>query len=458
MLVWHVSLRYLRTRRAAWLALAAVTLSVAAPVAVMGVMQGWVDIMARQIRAAETDLSIRHLSEDITDPHSYSAQISALPEIEAAAPFVKGAAMMCPQYRGVFTSAANIPCQVEGISWKDEERIHRLSPSMLHPPPIEDLKAPDLPPEERGSGFLTPLWRSHLALSGLDMAVGMGCMPAALPPRFRPRAGAILGRELIYGEMGGHLQTGQALRLILPNGKGGLTGEVLVEASDTLGTGVMEIDKTMVLLPFNIGGALMGLKDAASGIRIDVAPHTNLDDARTLLGRHLPPVPGSYDIIRWDEQASRNMLESIKVQKNILFFIMIIVVIISVFIVYAVFSTLVSEKRHDIGTLMGIGARRSQIVGIFLAAGLLTTLIGGFLGWGIGWLLLGVLLPLAETQLGISLFPQDVFYTPEAPVSWDPIIPLTFMGISLVVGLIGTVLPALQASRIDPIHTLRENG
>ena len=47
----YLGLRYLRRRRAAWLALAAVTLTVAVPIAVMGVMQGWIDIMQRQLRA-----------------------------------------------------------------------------------------------------------------------------------------------------------------------------------------------------------------------------------------------------------------------------------------------------------------------------------------------------------------------------------------------------------------------
>ena len=55
MLAWHLGLRYLRTRRTAWLALAAITLTVAVPVVVLGVMQGFIDITRLQVRANESD-------------------------------------------------------------------------------------------------------------------------------------------------------------------------------------------------------------------------------------------------------------------------------------------------------------------------------------------------------------------------------------------------------------------
>ena len=58
MLAWHLGMRYLRKRRTAWLALAAITLTVAVPVLVLGIMQGFVDITRKQVRANEADLTI----------------------------------------------------------------------------------------------------------------------------------------------------------------------------------------------------------------------------------------------------------------------------------------------------------------------------------------------------------------------------------------------------------------
>ena len=58
MLAWHLGWRYLCRRRAAWLAFAAITLTVAIPILVLSVVQGFVEVTARQARANESDVTV----------------------------------------------------------------------------------------------------------------------------------------------------------------------------------------------------------------------------------------------------------------------------------------------------------------------------------------------------------------------------------------------------------------
>ncbi len=102
-----------------------------------------------------------------------------------------------------------------------------------------------------------------------------------------------------------------------------------------------------------------------------------------------------------------------------------------------------------------IGATGRSITGVFVIASLVSCVLGGLLGWMIGWLALAVLNPLS-TYFNIPLFPQDVFYSPNTPISWNPLIPLFFMGIMTVVGFVAAALPAWRAGRIDPVEILRE--
>lgn len=146
-----------------------------------------------------------------------------------------------------------------------------------------------------------------------------------------------------------------------------------------------------------------------------------------------------------------------EIQRNVLRMVMACIQCICIFIIYAVFSTMVAEKRHDIGILLGIGASRRAIAGAFLTAGIIACLLGGALGWAIGWIILALLNPVSDA-LGIALFPQAVMYTPDAPISWTISIPLFYIGLMTLIGLIACILPALRASRIDPIDTLREHG
>jgi lipoprotein-releasing system permease protein len=152
-----------------------------------------------------------------------------------------------------------------------------------------------------------------------------------------------------------------------------------------------------------------------------------------------------------------HIVKSLEIMRNIMVLVMILVQCISVFIIAAVFSTLVAEKRHDIGTLLGLGASPGSIQRSFVWASLAISLFGGLAGWVLGWTLLALLNPVSEI-LGFPLFPQAVMYTPQAPISYDPIFPLIFIGVAVFIGFISALLPAWRASRIDPIETLRDNG
>ena len=56
------------------------------------------------------------------------------------------------------------------------------------------------------------------------------------------------------------------------------------------------------------------------------------------------------------------------------------------------------------------------------------------------------------------MFPQDVLYTPDAPTSYNALIPLFFIGVMTFVGLCAIAIPAWRASRIQPVEILREGG
>jgi ABC-type lipoprotein release transport system permease subunit len=455
MLAWHLGLRYLRRRRTAWLALAAITLTVAVPVVVLGVMQGFIDVTRLQVRANESDLTIEApwrsgpLAQDAEDLKT----VSDTPGVATVAPFVSTFALLTPR-AGRSDLRLNLVCQVDAVDWARDEAMGRLNPTLLHPRPVLDLHAKPLTPDERGSGVLTPSWRDHLTLTGMELVSGLGLGPLPLPPRLRPMPGVVVGRELAFGN---GLRMGEVVRLTVPNATGGTTGQVNAEISDTIGTGIYEVDKMVGLLPLSLGQRLTDLHARAqrpaalSGYRVQLQ-----DGADPTTVRRALMLATGQNVTTWMERRG-NLVKSFEIQRNVIGLVMVLIQGIAVFIVYAVFSTLVAEKRHDIGVLLGLGARRGDIANTFLLAGVVACLFGGALGWAIGWGALLALNPLSNA-LGMPLFPQDVLYTPEAPISWNPLIPLFFVGVMTVVGLFAVLLPARRASRIDPIAILREGG
>lgn len=98
----------------------------------------------------------------------------------------------------------------------------------------------------------------------------------------------------------------------------------------------------------------------------------------------------------------------------------------------------VIERRREIGIRMAIGARRRDIQLMFLIESVLLTLIGGILG-----VILGIL-----TSLIIAIVSKWDFYVFILP-------PTIGFIVSMLVGIFFGFYPALKASQLDPIETLR---
>ena len=100
----------------------------------------------------------------------------------------------------------------------------------------------------------------------------------------------------------------------------------------------------------------------------------------------------------------------------------------------------VRERTGELGVLKAIGFSNGQIVALVLAESCLLTVLGGTLGLGLAWLMVsrgdptGGLLPL------FSFPPRDL---------------LTGFGISVALGLVTGIIPALQAMRLRVADALR---
>ena len=111
----------------------------------------------------------------------------------------------------------------------------------------------------------------------------------------------------------------------------------------------------------------------------------------------------------------------------------------------------VQERTREIGIRKALGASRSQILLQFLLEGLVTTFAGGLVGIGLSYFLVWLLSPrpfLAELM-------DDASRVSDIHLVMSPGLVGTCTAILVGVGLVAGLLPALKASRLDPIDALR---
>ena len=108
--------------------------------------------------------------------------------------------------------------------------------------------------------------------------------------------------------------------------------------------------------------------------------------------------------------------------------------------ILTIMTIAVTERTGEVGLLRAIGARRRQILLLFLGEAVALSGLGGLagllLGAGGAWLL-GTLVPALPT------------HTP-----WSFV--LLAEATAIAIGLLSGVTPALRAARLDPVAALRE--
>lgn len=117
----------------------------------------------------------------------------------------------------------------------------------------------------------------------------------------------------------------------------------------------------------------------------------------------------------------------------------------------------VTERTREIGIRRALGAKRSDIIHQFLVETIVLSIVGGLTG-----ILVGMMCPTAITlaRSGMEQFTPGLYSAlPESAKEMTPqivwsSIPLAF-GISVVVGVVFGVYPAIRAAKMDPIEALR---
>ena len=349
----------------------------------------------------------------------------------------------------------------QGASDDFRERFIKGEVEPFGPPaaaaPVEVADAYGDDPAE---GFMPPL-------PGQDDAYGdepddgfMPPLPGVGPPAEvktpssagRVVAGIIIGREL---KKSLQVDIGSEVNIVSPQGDMGPSGPIPksrpFKVVGVFYSGMYEYDTRYVYMSIPSAQRFLNLApDEVTGIEVKTANIDHVSETKEVAAARLKAA-GLFDgllIKDWKDMNS-NLFFALKLEKIVMFIILVFIILVASFSIVCNLIMIVIEKAREVAIIKGMGATDAGVMRIFVFEGSVI----GILGTAIG-LILGVVCCLVIEIYGIRLDP-DVHYINNLPVEMD-LTEIALISISaMVISVLATIYPSIQAARLEPVDGLR---
>jgi lipoprotein-releasing system permease protein len=440
--------RYLRVRRAAWVACLCIALAVAAMIVITSVMDGFRVRLHRHIRGTEPDLSFR-LRGALPPDHEARllASLSGLRARDggpllALAPRLRTVGLILATEDGggargtTFTTHG---VEILGIDWERERLVV----------PLDRL--------------LAEVQDSRLRAS----------RPPDGDPLGGPVPGILIGRALadVLGirrvEAAG-FRSPDSCNLLTGRVVARTTGETAFEPSNLIfrvvgcfESGRDDYDLTHVFISRESFRLLRYGDDPREPDCSSVHARSQASTDRDLeaLAARLQSLLPDLEVRTWLDE-NRALVDALRIEKATMTVILAFIVLLATALVLGLLVTMVVEKVRDIGILRSLGMGPGRLLLAFGIYGGVLGALGAGAGTVLGVLLVCRLNPLVDAlgrHLGIEIFSRDVAYKfREIPAVLDA---GQVLGIGLLAwGLAGlaALVVAVSAARVDPVQALQK--
>jgi lipoprotein-releasing system permease protein len=201
---------------------------------------------------------------------------------------------------------------------------------------------------------------------------------------------------------------------------------------------------------------LMGVEEGVFAIHARTDNPTD-DKSFSAICSAIRDLSRGYRCITWRE-ADKQLFDALAVETNMTAILLLLISVVALFCVMNTLLVLTVQKTPEIGLLKSLGFGKMQIMGVFLAHGLIQCTIGVILGLGVSWAILTNLQNIVEflAKLGMEVFPASIYQLSEIPCRVIPSDVVFVVVVIYVFGLLASLVPAMLAAVKDPVKALNE--
>jgi lipoprotein-releasing system permease protein len=178
------------------------------------------------------------------------------------------------------------------------------------------------------------------------------------------------------------------------------------------------------------------------------------DETRDVLRKK---IPGKFYVFSWKDQ-NRTFLKILNMEKNMICLVLLAIILLSILLV--IFSTilLINVKIKEISILKILGAKKKDIMAIFIKINFLTSLLGSIYGVILGIGLTNNLDKLriyVERLLQVQFFDPELYLTPHLPVLLEYSDIVWIVSANLIFTLASSILTSRKAAKINALTNLQ---
>ena len=280
--------------------------------------------------------------------------------------------------------------------------------------------------------------------------ITQGILQDFLDHRDRAMVGVGLARKL-------NIHVGDTLKLTTPQMSrtafGSFPKTKFFKVAALFNSGMYEYDQNFLFIPLSASQALFSLEDTVSALEIFVQDPENLDHIKRTLHQQFP----EYYIHDW-QKVNEKFFSTLEVQKNIMFLILMLIVLVAAFNIISCLMMLVKDKTRDIAVLQALGVSQRSILRIFMYVGSSIGGIGTIVGTSVGLLIsykLDAIRQGLEYISGYKLFREEIYFLAHLPSKVHLSQAGSVCALAIGLSLLATWYPARKASRLDPVEGLR---
>ena len=380
-----------------------IAIAVMVLIVVMSVVNGFERELKDRLLAMTAHASIEGIDGNLSTSAALLELAVADPQVQAAAPYVSGQALL------VFEKQLS-GAELRGIEPQLEVDVSGIG-SVMQEGNIADLQA---------GGFNIVL--------GVELAAAMQV------------------------SIGDKVTVTLAQGMVTPVGVVPRTKRFTV--SGIYRVGMYEFDRRLAFINMSDAQKLYRKRNSVTGVRLAV---TDIYAAAEIV-RRVALQHGDMVLVSDWTRRHVNFFRSIQITKSILFVILLLVIAVAAFNIVSTLVMVVKDKQADIAILRTVGARPSSIIKIFVTQGSIVGIAGTLAGVVLGVLLaqnLESIIGFFEAAFGIKFLAADVYFISDLPseLRYDDVARIAL--IALALALISTLYPAWVAAKTAPAEALR---